>query len=185
MNSKSQLLTEAWHSRNGVPRNAACMFRSRYWSGAACITGSYISWLTFPPRQRQSYLILPARLSQDFLFVNLAFISKHLMCHYTPFNHFKKRIPQFACIWLQWNQQCRPSIMQRLSISSIMESVIWETASLQSGLWHTTNFTVLWLRAMHLLWTASVFLIIMAIRGTWVPCALLVAYKKMERVWAS
>lgn len=91
MNSKSQLLTEAWHSRNGVPRNAACMFRSRYWSGAACITGSYISWLTFPPRQRQSYLILPARLSQDFLFVNLAFISKHLMCHYTPFNHFKKK----------------------------------------------------------------------------------------------
>jgi len=43
LDSKSQLLTEARQSGNGVPRDAACVFRSRYWSGAACIASSYIA----------------------------------------------------------------------------------------------------------------------------------------------
>lgn len=54
LDSKSQLLTEAWQSGNGVPRDAACVFRSRYRSGAACIAGSYIAWLTFPPETELS-----------------------------------------------------------------------------------------------------------------------------------
>lgn len=56
LDSKSQLLTEAWQSGNGVPRDAACVFRSRYWSGAACVASSCIAWLTFPPETELSQL---------------------------------------------------------------------------------------------------------------------------------
>lgn len=86
LNSKSQLLTEAWQSGNGVPKVFPCMFGSRYWSRAAFIANSYIVWLTFPP---ESALPQPPSYAKTSYSWTLDIYFWHFMSHY--FYCIKKR----------------------------------------------------------------------------------------------